>query len=231
MSVRGGSSGLVCPECGARNSHHDTCSRAVLETLRTWVQCKGCGARATAAHPRSPEIVHLDTCPVASPVRADEGAARVAWVAFLNSQIDGGTTHEMVEETRTTLDALPEAERASHETWRNRVVSSVEATLRGWLPPEPPEEIGEPCRATTAELGYFETVGRSLGVLPNAQRIRILVAALVAQAHESDIPPVELSITVTRTARQYYARLKQLCSSAPYDGRGLIGYAFPPEKP
>jgi hypothetical protein len=86
-------------------------------------------------------------------------------------------------------------------------------------------------RPTISELGYFEAIGRILGPLPQAQRIRILVASLVTYAYEADLPPVELSIMVTRAARTYFARLKQLASSAPYDGHGLLGYAFPPEKP
>lgn len=219
------------------------------------MQCEECGARTLGD-----SLAHKSTCsrvPMAAtgsmpggPTSAAERTARIAWLMFLNSQIDGGTTHEMVDETRTTLEALPE-ERGMHETWRNVVVGAVEKTLREFLPPlevtdespspsEPDETttlgrnrgIGVPApRATIAELGYFETVGRSLGVLPNAQRIRVLIACLVAYAFEADIPPVELSMMVTRTARRYFARLKHLSSPAPYDGHGLIGYAFPPDKP
>lgn len=170
------------------------------------------------------------------PTSPAEAAARTAWIAVLMSQPGGVTKHELIEQARTTREALPEVERGLHEIWRDLVVGAVETTLRGWLPPveadeSPPSDERPAPRATIAELGYFEMVGRGLGVLPNAQRVRVLVASLVACAYEADLPPVELSIMVMRAARRYFARLKALASSAPYDGHGLIGYAFPPEKP
>jgi len=212
----------------------------------SWGKCDECHLMST-----EDPFPHADDCP-RRVVGAVEAAARTAWITFLNSQIDGGTTHEMVELTRTTLEALPEAERAAHETWRNTVVSSMEKMLAGFRPklavtdespvPSSPDpavsfgrnhgiEVPPSPRPTVAELGYFESIGRIIGILPKAQRIRVLVASLVTYAFEADLPPVELSMMVTRAARRYFARLNLLSSSAPYDGHGLIGYAFPPEKP
>lgn len=184
------------------------------------------------------------------PTSAEEGAARTVWVVYLMAQVGGTLTHELIQQAAATLEALPIAERPIHQLWRDIVIGSLENTLRGLLPavavtdespvPSDPDAtlhgrnagigVPPPPRPTIIELGYFEGIGRLIGGLPKAQRIRVLVASLVTYAYEADLPPVELSIMVTRAARRYFARLRVLSSPGPYDGHGLIGYAFPPEK-
>lgn len=88
-----------------------------------------------------------------------------------------------------------------------------------------------PPRATVAELGYFESVGRALSSLSPAQRLRVLTACLVAHGFEHGVGPETLAESVEDTSLQYRARIAELSSPGAYDGRGLLAYAFPRETP
>lgn len=172
----------------------------------------------------------------------EERAARKAWLAALSDPHDD----EARLATSTTYNKLAPEERLSHAQWRNRVLGAVEKMLQTFDPDASPESApghwarcvgrthrnGDAAlnRPTIAEYGYFESIGRQLALLTQRQKVRVLTACLVAQSAECGIEAAVTEAEVGATARAYQLRLQVLSSPAPYDGLGLIAFAFPQEE-
>lgn len=168
-----------------------------------------------------------------------ERQARCAWACYLDDLVamhGGMTVEDSLIEVGKKFSALSAEQQKSHLAWRESMGAALEEAIHDHCPGHGdccdrtfwPDTADRP-RATIAELGYFESLSRQIKSLSPRARIRILMAALVMESAEGKVTPETLARELLVTARVYQGRLYLLISPEPYDGNGLIGYAFPKE--